>query len=247
MELWTALAIGIGGSLHCIGMCGPIVLALPDTGETKLSIFTGRIVYNFGRVISYMILGALFGLLGNKIVMAGLQQAASISLGVAIILGLILPQSIKNFFVNLAPIRIVTDFIKKGFRKLTHKTSNTNMLLIGILNGFLPCGFVYIGAFGAVATGSVLSGILYMMFFGIGTIPVMLATAIAGNLISLNVRRKMTKAIPVFAFVLAVVFVLRGLELGIPYLSPKLQKMASVPVEKVEEAKKASCCATKEN
>lgn len=246
MELWIALAIGFGGSLHCVGMCGPIVLALPNSGESKSSILSGRLIYNIGRVISYMILGALFGLLGNKILMAGLQQAASISLGIAIIFGLILPQNIKNFFSNLAPIRGVNKIIKKGFNRLTKNTSKSNMLMIGILNGFLPCGFVYIGAFGAVATGSVLSGVLYMMFFGIGTIPIMLGTAMAGSLISLNIRRKMTKAVPVFAFLLAVIFVMRGLELGIPFVSPKLQKMASTPVEKVDEAKKASCCSPKE-
>lgn len=243
MELWTALAIGIGGSLHCIGMCGPIVIALPNSGQSKFSVFVERLVYNLGRVISYMILGALFGILGNKILMAGLQQAASISLGAAIILGLILPQKVKNYFANLGPIQLFTNILKKSFNRLTKNVTKSNMLLIGILNGFLPCGFVYIGAFGAVATGSMLTGILYMMFFGVGTIPVMLATAMAGNLISLNIRRKMTKAVPVFAFVLALIFVLRGLELGIPFVSPKLKTMANTPVEKVDEAKKASCCA----
>ena len=99
------------------------------------------------------------------------------------------------------------------------------MLFIGIVNGLLPCGFVYVGVAGAIAAGDVLSGVLYMALFGMGTIPVMFVTSVAGNFISLGVRQRLTKIIPLLAILLAVIFILRGLSLGIPYIGPSQEKM----------------------
>ena len=97
------------------------------------------------------------------------------------------------------------------------------MLAIGVLNGFLPCGFVYMGIAGAMAISSAgpVNGALFMVLFGLGTIPAMLGTSIAGNYINLGFKRKFAKLVPVFAVLLAVIFILRGLNLGIPYISPK--------------------------
>ncbi len=222
MELLTALTIGLLGSLHCIGMCGPIALALPVPKSSNLIFFSGRILYNSGRIISYALLGLLFGFLGKGFVAWGYQQSLSIALGVIILILLFIPVKYKNKFLGMNIILKITEPLKKMIGNLFKRDSLPSFLLIGFLNGFLPCGFVYIGLAGATATGSPVTGMLFMILFGLGTFPAMLAVSLFGKLINLNIRRKISKAVPVFAFILAVIFILRGMNLGIPYLSPKM-------------------------
>ncbi len=222
MELLTALTIGLLGSLHCIGMCGPIALALPVPKSSNLIFFSGRILYNSGRIISYALLGLLFGFLGKGFVAWGYQQSLSIALGVIILILLFIPVKYKNKFLGMNIILKITEPLKKMIGNLFKRDSLPSFLLIGFLNGFLPCGFVYIGLAGATATGSPLTGMFFMILFGLGTFPAMLAVSLFGKLINLNIRRKISKAVPVFAFILAVIFILRGMNLGIPYLSPKM-------------------------
>ncbi len=222
MELLTALTIGFLGSFHCIGMCGPIAVALPVPKSSNIVFFSGRVLYNFGRLISYGIMGLAFGFLGKGFVAWGYQQSLSIALGVIIIILLVIPAKYKNKFLGMNIIMKVTEPLKRSIGKLFKRTSLPSFLLIGFLNGFLPCGFVYIGLAGAAATGSPVTGMLFMVLFGLGTVPAMLAVSLFGKLISLNVRKKISRAIPVLAFMLALIFILRGLNLGIPYLSPKM-------------------------
>ena len=221
MELWTALLIGFFGSFHCVGMCGPIALALPIPKANNIAFIAGRIIYNLGRVISYSILGAIFGLLGQGFKFYGFQQALSIFLGVMIIVSIFLPTKYKNYIIQFSFVRKISLPIKTSISKLFHKGTLFSLLAVGILNGFLPCGFVYMGLAAAVAAGNIFNGFAVMIFFGLGTIPAMFAISIFGKFINLNVRRKLSKLTPVFALVLAVIFILRGLNLGIPYLSPK--------------------------
>ena len=91
MELWTAFVIGLVGSLHCVGMCGPIVAALPIDTRSRMSLIGGRLLYNIGRVITYTLLGIIFGLVGKGFFMGGYQQIVSIVLGAAIIIAVLLP------------------------------------------------------------------------------------------------------------------------------------------------------------
>lgn len=224
MEIWSGFLVGFLGSLHCIGMCGPIVLALPSSTVSNWGFVNGRVLYNFGRVFTYSFLGLLFGYLGSKLSMFGFQQIVSIALGAIIILWVVIPASLKNKLRNASGFNIFTVKLKNLFMPLFKKRSNLSMFIIGVLNGFLPCGFVYMAIAGAIAVSSAspVRGMLFMMFFGLGTVPVMLGTSIAGNLISFNIKRKFAKIVPVFAVILAVIFVLRGMNLGIPYISPKL-------------------------
>lgn len=227
MDIWTGFIIGLVGSLHCIGMCGPIVLALPVETKSTFSLIFGRILYNLGRVFTYSLFGAVFGLFGNKLLVAGLQQYASIALGVMILLSVFLPSKWKAGITSIPPIREINEGIKNLFSKLMVNANSGSLFLFGIVNGFLPCGFVYVGVAGAISTGSLTSGIFYMALFGLGTVPVMFVTSLAGKLFSTDVRRRINKLIPLFAVILAIIFILRGLNLGIPYLSPNLEKMAT--------------------
>lgn len=220
MELFSGFIIGLLGSFHCVGMCGPIVLSLPGGLFSKWSFIINRLLYNSGRIITYMMLGALFGLLGNRLNLFGLQQFISISIGVLILTGILAGLYIKKFnSLSVLQIKIVTG-LKKVLKINFDKRSRSTFLFTGIINGILPCGFVYIGLSGALVTGEMTSGGVYMMMFGLGTIPLMLGLSLFGNFLSLKFRNILKKSIPVFAIILAVLFILRGLDLGIPFVSP---------------------------
>jgi sulfite exporter TauE/SafE len=177
-------------------------------------------------------MGVVFGLLGGRVIMAGLQQALSIVLGIAIITYVLLPQDYKSKLLGFLPIPKFTSPLKLSIQKLFGKGTNPSLFLIGILNGFLPCGFVYLGLAGAAATGEAISGGMFMMLFGFGTIPVMFVASYFGKIINLNIRKKLLRAVPVLAVLLAFIFILRGMNLGIPFISPKLNSVVTaVPGE----------------
>ena len=223
--IWTAFLIGLFGSFHCIGMCGPIALALPSSGSRNWSwLLGGRIVYNVGRAITYAGFGLVFGLLGQSLSLAGFQQGASIFAGAMILILVLLPSRVSQKIYLLKPAVGFTNWLKQKFGKLLTKKSIFSTFAIGLLNGFLPCGLVYIATAGAIAAGGYLEGATYMFAFGIGTIPLMLAVSLAGNFISVAVRQRINKLIPAFMIVLACLFLLRGMNLGIPYVSPQIQQ-----------------------
>lgn len=228
MELFSGFVIGLLGSFHCVGMCGPIVLSLPGGLFSKWSFIINRLLYNSGRIITYMLLGVVFGLLGNRLNLFGLQQFISISIGVLILTGVLAGLYIKKFnSLSVLQIKIVTG-LKKVLKINFDKRSRSTFLFTGIINGILPCGFVYIGLSGALVTGEMTSGGVYMMMFGLGTIPLMLGLSLFGNFLSLKFRNRLKKSIPVFAVILAVLFILRGLDLGIPYVSPTQIKSSEI-------------------
>jgi len=238
IDLYTALTIGLIGSFHCIGMCGPIAVALPVGNRSWSGKVIGVLLYNLGRAVTYGVLGAAFGLLGKGIEMAGFQQWASILIGVVMILSVLFPVFFKG---NLNVDQLLTGYAARliaKFRVLFGRSSYKNLLVIGLLNGLLPCGLVYVAVAGAINTNDVINGILFMIIFGIGTIPVMMSVTLLGNIISQPLRKKMNKVIPVFIVVLGILFILRGLSLGIPYISPKSQMLTPEKEVKV----KGSCC-----
>ena len=222
MELLAGLVIGFLGSFHCIGMCGPIALALPVPKTSNLSFVAGRILYNAGRALTYSVMGAVFGLLGGRIIFSGFQQALSITLGVIILVSILLPSRYKQKIISLNFIQKINQPLRREIGILFKQATFSSMFLIGLLNGFLPCGFVYIGLAGATASGNAVSGGAFMFLFGLGTFPAMFAASVLGKFISLNVRQKIRKVTPIFAAALAVIFILRGMNLGIPFVSPNL-------------------------
>ena len=230
-EILAAFLVGLVGSLHCIGMCGPIAIALPVPDSSNFSFFTGRILYNLGRVVTYSFLGAILGLLGGRIALAGAQQVVSIILGVVIIIAVLLPQKYKNYFAQHPVTQKLAQPLKENIGVLFRKGTFSAMFLIGILNGFLPCGLVYVALAGAIASGNAISGAAVMILFGLGTVPAMFAATIFGKFINVGIRTKIRKAVPILAIILGIIFVLRGLNLGIPYLSPKLSSHTQVSSE----------------
>ncbi|MFZ5948646.1 MAG: sulfite exporter TauE/SafE family protein [Stygiobacter sp.] len=235
MEVWTGFLVGLLGSFHCVGMCGPIALALPIFGEAKINLIIGRLLYNFGRIITYSVMGFLFGLLGNRVILFGLQQGLSITLGLFILVYVLIPKKFKAKLPELKFYKVVTNFIKINFAKLVSKKSSKSLFAIGLLNGLLPCGFVYVGIAGAISTGDAINGSIYMALFGLGTTPIMFLTSIIGKVLTFNLRSRINRLIPIFTFLLAILFILRGLNLGIPYISPKFEyPTANTIIQKVD-------------
>lgn len=216
--VWTALVLGLVGSLHCAGMCGPLALALPVVGTSRLSFTAGRLLYNAGRITTYAVFGIAFGMLGQSLALAGLQRWVSLVAGVLVLGGLAVSQRRNTTVFAWNAI----GWLKRSFAAVLARRTFGSLFLLGMLNGLLPCGLVYVAAAGATATGAVLPGVIYMIAFGIGTLPVMLGLGLAARQFQLRFRFRMQRLIPVSVACLGILLVLRGMALGIPYLSPDL-------------------------
>jgi len=218
MDSWTAFVLGLVGSLHCAGMCGPLALALPAAGNTTRAYLPGRLAYNLGRIVTYCALGVIFGLVGKTLLLAGIQRWVSIGLGAALLTGSLTSRRL----VLWRPVLALVERLKSRMSVLLRRRSLASLGMLGLLNGLLPCGLVYVACAGATATGRVSGGVEYMAAFGAGTVPLMLAISLLGKLVPLSLRLKLRRAIPVSVCLLAVLLILRGMSLGIPYLSPDL-------------------------
>ncbi len=216
----TALIFGLISSLHCIGMCGPIAIMLPvsrnNTAQKVIEICT----YHLGRITAYASLGLIFGFFGKGLFLAGLQQQVSIIIGVLMIVYVMIPQQRLGRLNFLMPIYRLVSKLKQALGKQFKKKSKGSLYLIGFFNGFLPCGMVYVALFGALATQDIALGALYMALFGLGTVPLMSAIVYAKDLFSVSFRSKILKYYPVVIVFFGIVFIIRGLGLDIPFLSP---------------------------
>jgi uncharacterized protein len=219
MEITALFFIGFLGSLHCIGMCGPIVLAIPAAPEHDI---LKKILYNLGRIITYSLMGLGAGFIGNRFFLAGFQQDISIIFGAVIILYVLIPFSWKAKVSSSKAVSFFYNPVKKNMVRLFSRRDMPSYLLIGILNGFLPCGFVYVALAAAAVTGTALSGALGMALFGLGTVPALFTFSLAGKFLTAEMRSGIKKYVPALAVILGILFILRGLNLGIPFISPKV-------------------------
>lgn len=230
--LVSALILGLLGSLHCVGMCGPIAFMLPVDRSNSFKKVSQIGMYHFGRLLAYSIIGLVFGLVGQSLYIFGIQQQLSIIIGVLMIVVVVLPHKTIGKYNLSRPLYKIISKVKTSLGKALKKKTADTFLTIGFLNGFLPCGLVYMAVFGAVATGSLLEGSLYMILFGLGTIPLMTSAIYLGKFLNSTLKQRIQKAIPVFVVIIGALFILRGLGLGIPYLSPApVVEMASSALE----------------
>lgn len=220
----TSFLMGFIGSFHCVGMCGPIALALPLNRENNITKIAGILHYNFGRIITYIALGILLGLFGQGLKLAGILQYTSILMGVIIILSVILPSILRKInFTSIYYLKF-NNWIKNKLSKYLKRKSNISLLILGLLNGLLPCGMVWLAMAGAVAYGEIFSGGMFMLFFGLGTLPIMFSLPYFSNYISLKLKNKLSKVIPFMMIAFGLLFILRGMNLDIPYISPPISK-----------------------
>jgi hypothetical protein len=218
--LYSAVILGFLGSLHCVGMCGPIAFMLPLDRSNPVKK-TGQIfLYHFGRLLSYSLLGLLFGFVGKVLYVSGLQQKLSIIIGVVMLGAVLISYSKFKTHKTFSPLYKTISRVKQSLGLQFKKKTNSALLTIGILNGFLPCGLVYMALFGAIAMGNPVQSSGYMLLFGLGTIPLMTGAAYIGNFLSVTVRAKIRQLVPLVITIIAMLFIVRGLGLGIPYVSP---------------------------
>jgi len=228
MELISGFVVGLLGSVHCAGMCGPLALALPVPPGGRGRFVAGRVLYNAGRVVAYALLGALAGLVGKRLFMAGTQQIVSIVLGVVLLVAALAPVLLRHVRIGSALANRIARPVQRAIGALLQRSSLLALFLLGFVNGFLPCGLVYVALAAALTTGGVLNGVLFMTGFGVGTAPMMFVIALAGKQIQGGLRKRLTALMPVFTAAIAVLIILRGLNLGIPYVSPKVMPESAV-------------------
>ncbi|NOT38362.1 MAG: sulfite exporter TauE/SafE family protein [Saprospiraceae bacterium] len=216
----SGLGIGFAGNLHCVGMCGPLVIAGASSMSGKNSVLSS-LLYHKARIIAYIFLGLAFGYIGQTISLVVFQQWISIVAALLIFAYLFIYYSTVNSRIDkLQWIQILKTKISE---LLYSPDSYWRIMQLGFLNGLLPCGLVYIAGITAAASGSYLTGSVLMLGFGMATFPVMLGIMIMGRKFSFQHKSLFSKLSPIMIFSVAVLLLLRGMNLGIPYISPKLE------------------------
>ncbi len=216
----AALGLGFATGFHCLGMCGPIALSLGLSKKQQVNFHLQNLTYQFGRIFTYSFLGALVGIIGEGFQLAGFQKYISILAGILLIIMALFSFG-GDFASKIPSINNALLKVKLNLGKLLQKSDYSSRFLTGVLNGFLPCGMVYMALTASLAAGGVLQSATFMTLFGLGTFPFMFAAVLFGNLLNAAVRNKILKIVPIFMLALGGLFILRGLELGIPYVSPK--------------------------
>lgn len=218
--MWMALTLGFFGSVHCLGMCGPLAMGVANYGEkNRIASVLHATSYNVGRIVTYAALGGLFGLIGEGILISGFQKIFSIIAGVFLIVLFLFSMDLERVLfkstIYKSLFTTITSSISKSFSRGAHRYP----LLVGMLNGLLPCGLVYLALAGSLTMGHVGLGAAFMVFFGLGTFPVMIGVMLlGGKLRSLEVaKRNITKTVfPILHLFLGVFLIYRGVVVDVP-------------------------------
>ena len=218
--LAAAFVLGVAGSAHCIGMCGPIALAVPSPSPHWSARLVSTLLLNSGRLFTYALLGLAFGAFGASLRLAGLQQGVSIIAGAVLLVSVALPGVLERWMPQ-GRLSILIGRFRGLLARNLRRTAPEALFLTGALNGLLPCGLVYAAAIGSTATGSLSTGVAFMVLFGLGTWPALVAIRMGGGIVGAGVRPFLRKVSPYLVSAVAVLMILRGLELGIPYVSPE--------------------------
>lgn len=221
MEYYLAFIFGLFGSLHCLGMCGPIVMAYTvpltrNNATRKIYLFVPHVLYNTGRIITYSLMGALAGGIGSRLFhlsfLLGIERASFIIIGIILlVVGLILakvvviPQKFSQHFNSKLT------FLQSSIKQFLGQPTWSSKLLLGFLMGFLPCHLIYAMLLQAVVTGSVQKGALIMFSFGFGTFPALLFTGFFSNILSSTVRKWGDSLLVFGVLTLAVMLLFRGI------------------------------------
>ncbi len=219
--LGIGFLIGITGSMHCIGMCGPLAILI---GSDRFnSTLVDSILYHTGRITSYLLIGILVGLIGISIGFLRLEQYFSVLLGIILLLittmGMKIGTIQSSFFVQR--MNQINEFIRK---MIANNLGFLPMYFKGMMNGFLPCGLVLVAISTSAGLSSLTDSLLMMLGFGIGTFPLMLFVSLSHQLINSRIRRIFSKMAPAVSIIMACLLILRGLNLGVPYLSPYINR-----------------------
>jgi sulfite exporter TauE/SafE len=207
--LTTALAVGFLGSFHCIGMCGPLALALPIKANNRYEAFFLRLLYNSGRILTYSFIGLVAGSFGQFISLRGWQSALSIVAGFTVLLIAVFTSGATMRYFDKKTVAF-TFKLKQLLGNQIQQKSHRSLIMVGIINGFLPCGFVYLALAGALTGGSIANGALYMFFFGLGTLPMMLGISFIAQLLQSKARKLVSRYSMVVGIALGIFLIYRG-------------------------------------
>lgn len=221
--------MGLAGSLHCAGMCGPIIWVMPFQVLTGYKKWLGIALYHFGRISVYALMGLVLHSF-SALFHPQWQQYISIVLGIVLLV-----VGIISFIPGRNSFSLPwAGFVKSRLGHFIGSPSVFSLFITGTLNGLLPCGMVYMALSAAATADTALQSMALMYAFGAGTLPMLIALTVLKSKASFLRIQHVKKLVPVVMLVFGCIFVLRGMNLGIPYLSPQ------VAVEQHEV--KATCC-----
>lgn len=213
--MFAPLLLGLAGSLHCVGMCGPLVLALPLDAAGKRHVIGQMLLYHSGRILMYATLGILFGLLGKGIALAGFQKVLSITAGLLMIVMAFAAWRFEQLVARIPGFGTFSQRVKTQMGRMLRQNGAKALFTMGMLNGLLPCGMVYAALAGAIASFGGVEGGLFMLIFGVGTLPLLLAVSVLGRSFSVSVRQKLRYWQPVLLTLAGVILLQRGLHLDL--------------------------------
>ena len=212
--LFAGLVFGFLGSVHCIGMCGPLALSLPGADQNRVRFLAERLLYNLGRALTYTALGGLVGLAGHLVSLSGAQQALSVAIGALFVLAAAVPWVSRQIqALEQAPSDLLGR-IMAPIGSLYRRGGAGSLFIVGLLNGLLPCGFVYAGLATALTAGTAAGSMLFMAGFGLGTFPALLGVSILGRVARPVWRTRLQRLVPVGLALVGLLLILRGLGWG---------------------------------
>lgn len=218
MNLYIPFIIGLIGSLHCISMCGPLMIIIGFKGKNKKGILNA-LTYHFARILTYSLLGGLVGAFMYGMDVFGFTQIISLIFGaIFLTIGLLMliQKQLFSFQSNIV--------VKKYSSLLSNSNGSKKFIVAGVLNGLLPCGMVYVGLSTATLSGNFIEGANYMLFFGLGTLPSMFSVSIFGDYLKKKISIIKSKQLISAGYILiGVLLIIRGMGIGIPNFSPKME------------------------
>ena len=216
---YVAFTLGLFGSLHCVGMCGPLAIAFcggrGSTGSKYAALQSG-LGYNAGRTFTYTLLGLLFGLLGSFLFLADLQKVLSVVLGLVLIISFLLSIDLEKYISSTSLMKTYYQRVTAQIGSVLQQSSKYPPFVLGMANGLLPCGLVYLALAGALATGGVVSGMIFMALFGLGTVPMLLALTTGSSLVAPGLRMHFRKVLPYVTLCFGVFLIYRGVVVDMP-------------------------------
>lgn len=228
--LWTAFTIGLFGSVHCVGMCGPIAIAKSTADADRKGIAGRLLLYNFGRTITYVLLGLMVGALGFGAELAGWQSWISIAAGVFLLFVALFSFNVEYHLLRLPALGRWNVWLRGKLGKYFGSNTYMSWLRTGFFNGMLPCGLVYAAVIGAVLSGGILDGALYMFVFGLGTMPLMFLAVLVSKLSISPWQKRLRRLYPALLVLLGILFIMRGVNFDLPYGFDFLDPMSNVPM-----------------
>ena len=222
-----AITLGLISSFHCLGMCGPIAFVLPVGQRSKSGKILGISIYNLGRITTYSILGLLIGFFGAGLRFMGVSQVISVVLGLVLIVSVVFAKKLIKINIHNKYAYQFNAFVKAKLSVFLKRKTNSGLYVLGLLNGLIPCGVVFIALQGALIQTTLVKSTLFMLVFGLGTIPMLFGVTYLSNNFKPVTKLKINKVMPYLTLVIALLLIIRGANLDIPYLSPSYDKQTN--------------------